>query len=152
MTIASRAWASPLRPRSSAARPSITVSTRLRKAARPATWAAAPGAGVIPSSSTTASTCEAGKAIRRPPRRAMRRSSAMAAALRCGAAQRADQGRAVVAIDAFVAGAGLGPRAQAHHLPGLDRRGGVRLLGQDQDVGGDPLAGRNDAVAEALGQ
>src|SRR5947199_5059296 len=139
MTIASRAWASALRPRSSAARPSITVSTRLRKAARPATWGAAPGAGVIPSSSTTASTCAAGKATRRPPRRAMRRSSAMAGALRRGAAERADQGGAVVAIYALVAGAALGVRAQADDLAGLDRRGGVRLLGQDQDVGSDAL-------------
>src|SRR3954464_13534205 len=106
----------------------MTGSTRLRRAARPATCGAAQGAGVIPSSSTTASTLAAGKAMRRPPRRAMRRSSAIGAAFRRIAAERADQGGAVVAVDALLAGAGLRTRAQAYHLAGLDRAGALAFL------------------------
>src|SRR6185503_7528660 len=133
--MAPRAGASRARPSSSAARPSITVSTRLRNAERPATWGAAQGAGVIPSSSTTPSTRSAGKAIRRPARRPMRSSSAMALASfdaaqdRFRGGERADQGGAVVAVDALALGRG----ADADDVGiGRDRV----LLAGDDDVGG----------------
>src|ERR1700712_3103047 len=150
--MASRASAAPVRPRSSAARPSMTVSTRLRKEARPATCGAAPGAGGMPSSSTTASTFDAGKAMRRPPRLAMRRSSAIGAALGLAAAERADQRGAIVAVDAVVAGVVFRVRTQAHHLAGLDRASALAFLGQDQYVGGNAFARGDDPIAKALDQ
>src|SRR3954469_12302912 len=137
MTMASRAELSAARPRLSAASPSMTVSTRLRRAARPATCGAAQGAGVMPSSSTTASILDAGKATRRPQRRAMRKSSAIGGPFRSAAAERPDQGGAVVTVDAVVAGAVVRMGAEADHLAGLDRAPALALFGQDQDIGGD---------------
>src|SRR3954470_11417966 len=89
---------------SSEARQSITVSTRLRRAARPATWPAAPGIWVSESISTTESTSAAGRAIRSPPRRTMSRSSATAAPPLGEAfpGERGEQALAVVAVDAVV--------------------------------------------------
>src|SRR5262245_48048611 len=137
------------RPNSSDAMLSITVSTRLRSAERPATCPAARGAGVIPSSSTTPSTSAAGRAMRRPARRTMRSSSAILPALRCGAAalgrsaaQRIEQADTVVAVDAVVPGAGhFGAGADAQHLARGNTALRLVLGAGDEDVGGDSLAG-----------
>src|SRR5688500_17342121 len=159
MTMASSSPSTRDRPNSSEAIPSMTVSTRLRSADRPATWPAARGAGVIPSSSTTPSTSAAGKAMRRPASRTMSSRSAILAAFRCGlatarrrAAQRADQRDSVVTVDAVVILAGLGTRADPHHLAGGDAALGLVVVAGDQYVGGDALAGGDDLVAEALDQ
>src|SRR3954470_15776254 len=89
---------------SSEARQSITVSTRLRRAARPATWPAAPGMGVSESISTTESPSAAGRPTRSPPSRTMSRSSATAAPPlgEAFAGKRGEQALAVVAMDAVV--------------------------------------------------
>src|SRR5829696_7568562 len=160
MTTASSRPSTRDRPNSSDAIPSITVSTRLRSADRPATWPAARGAGVIPSSSTTPSTSAAGKAMRRPAIWTMSSRSAILPAFRCGLAaagrgpaQRADEGDAVVTIDAVVILAGkLGTRADPHHLGGGDAALRLVVGAGDQDVGRDALAGGDDFVAEALDQ
>src|SRR3712207_5437426 len=91
----------------------MTVSTRLRRAARPATWPAAPGTGVRASISTTDSTSAAGSAIRSPASLTMRRSSATAALppRRGIAGQGGEQRLAVVAVNAVLLALGLGAEA-----------------------------------------
>src|SRR5205085_5591836 len=139
--MASRAAPS-LRPASSAARPSITVSTRLLRADRPATCGKARGAGLSPSSSTTASTSAAGKAMRRPARRAINSSSAMFPPFR--GSEGADQGGTVVAIDAAFPVRGS---AEADDI-GFGRD--LLVFQRDGDI--RRLAGPPDPVAQPLDQ
>src|SRR3954447_8469023 len=97
-------------PSSSELMQSITVSTRLRSADRPATCGAARGTGIKVSSSTTDSTASAGSATRSPATVTTSSSSFTCpsperfsfSAPRSGALQRHEQPGAVIAIDAEV--------------------------------------------------
>ena len=115
---------------------------------------AARGAGVMPSSSTTASTSAAGKAMRRPARRTISSSSAIGSRpFAAPRLERAEQGGAVVAIDAVVARRRLrARRGGARPRPASPLGGVARPRAAMTTSAATPLAGRDDAIAEALDQ
>src|SRR5688500_6141501 len=102
----------------------MTVSTRLLSAVRPATWAAARGTGVSASISTTDSISAAGKATFSPARRTIS-ICAMASAL---PAERAEQGGAVVTVDASVLATGFLELGAQAYDPRIALGGGRGLV------------------------
>src|SRR5438309_4434519 len=146
-------------PSSSERMQSITVSTRLRSAERPATCGAARGTGIRVSSSTTDSTAAAGNATRSPAMVTTSSSSFICSSprycsfsARSGALQSHQQPGAVVTVDAKVLLARrLGFRTEPNRLV-------ARLLGQflaetgDDDIGLLILRIIDDAITRTFNQ